>query len=484
MSSEVESETRSPTASPSPSPSPSPSSESSSSTDSEDDNQTPRDVFSNRHYDYDDYDEYGDDDSEFYSSSTPSTPSESSSTAAAIAGPQFPHFSKLPPELRHQVWRFAVSDPGINFFNVHAFPNDHPGCCRSTSPPWLYLDLRRLSIEDHDEAVARYDPSTWQARLAVRQTCSEARAVCTQLAEKMKAEDKLATLTLTRPRRGLYVRAGDGKLRSETAMRASNDDDSDSNSDAEEEEEEREREEGEGEGESVEPAQTIEVEPVVRRTVQVHVDDILCLSVENCSFNLPLEESPSLDSDDAYEFAPTPLLQAVMVDMTDGWAYDPQLAPPLPRSIEIDRLCVEVARGDPMALRTSTDALTGLMYGHIPGALGPTLTSLSDLPDHIGRDPMEEPLLRLVMVDSTKQAVRYRGRDVGLPTDALEVVWDRFGDRYVRMQQWEGKGDLVDEFHPYRERLTKVWPEKSKIRNKYLQSATIYSPKRLVGSIF
>jgi hypothetical protein len=88
----------------------------------------------------------------------------------------FPYFSQLPPELRNEIWRNALPQQGLNFFNVHAAPNSHPGCSRSESPPFLCLDMRRLDIEDTDEEVSLYDPSVWQARHALRQTCREARA--------------------------------------------------------------------------------------------------------------------------------------------------------------------------------------------------------------------------------------------------------------------------------------------------------------------
>ncbi|KAH8163138.1 hypothetical protein CIB48_g5118 [Xylaria polymorpha] len=197
---------------------------------------------------------------------TDSSTSSSSSVSSTSEQFQFPLFTSLPPELRHHIWRLAVPSPGINFFNVHCFPNDHAGCNRSTSPPWAYLDLRRLSIEDSDAAVWEYDPSAWQARLAVRQTCREARDICSIPASKS------AVLTLTRPRRGLFVRAGDGQLRN-TPLRYD-------------------------ENENENKNKTEESEPVVRRTIEVHIDDILSLSVENCSFNLPHEETPLFSDDD------------------------------------------------------------------------------------------------------------------------------------------------------------------------------------------
>ncbi|KAI0450047.1 hypothetical protein F5B21DRAFT_448319 [Xylaria acuta] len=354
----------------------------------------------------------------------------SSTSSSSTTSPQFqfPYFTSLPPELRHHIWRLAVPCPGINFFNVHCFPNDHAGCNRSTSPPWAYLDLRRLSIEDDDAAVSRYDPSAWQARLAVRQACREARDVCSVPASKS------AVITLTRPRRGLFVCAGDGQLR-KTPLRIVVDTDSD-----------RSR-------------SVIEPEPVVRRSVEVHVDDVLCLSVENCSFNLPHEETPSfLDDEDADGLATG--------DADEGWAYDPQLTPKLPQQIPASRLCASMARCATAPLRITTDALFGLLYSHIPGYLELRPGELW-------------PGRLLLMFDAVTQAVGER--DLGELTSTPEVVWDRFGDCYVRLPWRTGDFNPPDGF-PIMYRLTKVWPETNDIRERYLRSALLYSPKRLARS--
>ncbi|KAI1163780.1 hypothetical protein F5B18DRAFT_298852 [Nemania serpens] len=367
------------------------------------------------------------------------------------ATPRFPRFVDLPPELRHQIWRAALpSSPGINFFNVHCFPNDHAACSRSASPPWSYLDLRRLSVSDADAAVSRYDPSSWQARSAARQSCREAREICAIPGHKA------ANVTLTRPRRGLFVRAADGQLRTTPLRVVVRDRERDRDGD------------GGGGGDGNYPSPLPEPEPVVRRIVQVHVDDILCLSVENCSFNLPFEDAPSpssfpaRDGDDDDDDDD---------DHEEGWAYDPQLTPALPRCIPADRLCANLAlwgTGN-VSLRFAADALFGLLYAHIPGYL--------ELP------PGELwPGRLLLMFDALvhHQDTDERGRE------GEEVVWDRFGDRYVRLP-WQtedshpppdGHGDGL----PLMSRLMKVSPETSDIRRRYLASARLRSPKRLARS--
>lgn len=167
------------------------------------------------------------------------------------------------------IYDATIPFPGINFFNVHAFPNDHPGTCRSRNPPGLYLDLRRMSIEDSDEHVATYDPSAWQARQALRQTCRETRKICAI------PDQELVELTLTRPARGLFVRAGDGLLRQMTPLDNPLDED----------------------------------EPKAYRKIQVSCREMLVLSLENCSFNVLHEERVMLGDNEESE----------------GWSYDPYI---------------------------------------------------------------------------------------------------------------------------------------------------------------
>ncbi|TGJ82509.1 hypothetical protein E0Z10_g6248 [Xylaria hypoxylon] len=352
--------------------------------------------------------------------------STASRTASPDTQPLFSHFNDLPPELRHQIWRFAVPSPGINFFNVHSFPMDHEGCCRSVSPPWVYLDLRRLDIEDDDDEVFRYDPSTWQARDAVRQSCHEARLICSI------PESKAAAITLTRPRRGLFVRAGDGQLRNTPLRIGSND------------------------------VGVFFIEPVVRRTVQVHVDEMLCLSVENCSFNLPYEETPLFPDDDG-------VVEGLIIenDFDDGWAYDPQLTPELPRTIPASLLCASMGRCSLGSLRCSADALRGLLYGHIPEYQDPNPSEMWSTRVRLGR--------LLLMFDALTQAIGERNLDE--LTSDLVVLWDRFGDCYVRLPWRRGSLDHPDSL-PITYRLTKIWPETNNIRERYVRSALLRSPKR------
>ncbi|KAI0173139.1 hypothetical protein GGR52DRAFT_590318 [Hypoxylon sp. FL1284] len=354
-----------------------------------------------------------------YHTSGPPSPSSFTSSSSATA-PLFPRFGELPPELRQQIWAVAVPRPGINMFNVHCIPNDHAGANRSTSPSWLYLDVRRLSIDDDDDAVASYDPSAWRARAALAATSREARA-----ATALRDADA-ATLTLTRPARGLTVRAGDGQLRARVPTNAIG-------------------------------AQQVAPEPLVRRRVRVHRDDVLCLSVENCSFSLPFEELPvglgggnvgggglssggggvahSGDSDSDYDDEEE--------DDELGWAYDPQLVPAIPSSIPPARRCLNMARGE----RVFLDAVA-----------------------EVGAELLADEPYRLIMFDAHNAPM----------TDYIasrETYWDRFGDRYVRVT-WA----LTRSIRPAEAELVKVSPEMTDIRERYLRSASLQSSKRPVQS--
>ncbi|KAI1813218.1 hypothetical protein GGS20DRAFT_577756 [Poronia punctata] len=376
------------------------------------------------------------------------TDDDSSSTAESVSSVpsrDFPRFKDLPPELRHLIWRYAVPSPGINFFNVHSFPNDHDGCNRSTSPPWAYLDLRRLDIEDDDDVVFGYDPSTWQARNAIRQTCREARFVCAI------PESKSATITLTRPKRGLFVRAGDGRLRT-TPLRPPNQQprrpapDSDPNQLPPEQE-----------------APPPPTEPVVHRMVDVHIDEILSLSVENCSFNLPHEEASSaFDADDVEDL--------VTGDNDSGWAFDPQVTPEIPETIPMDRLCANLARCNTATLRLTTEVLFGIVYGHLPGYLD------------IRPGELWPGRLLLMFDENACQNHVYKGMSEESepepgPGPGPEVVFDRFNDTYVRLP-WRTRGFSPPDGFPVMHRLTKIEPEHSDIRQRYLMSSILSSPKR------
>ncbi|KAI0880586.1 uncharacterized protein GGS22DRAFT_174752 [Annulohypoxylon maeteangense] len=325
----------------------------------------------------------------------------SPSPSTSSPEPLFPKFLDLPPEIRHQIWRFAVPVPGINFFNVHCIPNDHLGANRSNSPPWLYLDLRRLSIHDSDDEVSRYDPSAWQARETLRRVCREARDLCAL------SKSETANITLTRPRQGLFVMAGDGQIRHMTMFSV--------------------------------PAMV--PEPLEYRTVSVRANDVLCLSVENCSFNMPLEEAVMFDD--------------VETSTLLGWPYDPQLTPKLPLAISQSRICLSLARGDRSALAASSEVLRCLFSFSHGRSSEPTSESLS-----------------LLMLDAYKQELGSRRVEELTPRD--EVLWDRFGDRYIALP-WDSI-ELPAEY-----RLVKVCPENNNIRERYLQSVILRSPKRPVG---
>ncbi|KAI1762675.1 hypothetical protein GGR53DRAFT_500747 [Hypoxylon sp. FL1150] len=364
--------------------------------------------------------EHTDSDS-FASSSSP--PEEQN-----IPEPIFAKFTELPPELRHKVWRAALPTPGINFFNVHCIPNDHPGTNRSTSPSWLYLDLRRQSIDHDDDDVEEYDPSTWYIRSALSAVCREARTICSNPAET-------AIITLTRPKRGLFVRAGDGQLR------------------------------------SLVPTYEVEgatPEPLVRRRVRVHRDDVLCLSVENCSFNLPFEELPagegggnvSVPYEDRYNFGIDIDVDSDADEEDLGWAYDPQLVPGIPYSIPERRRCLNMARSE----RTF-------------------LYSLAEVgPQIMDPDPLDVNNVDMVMFDAYSRqlddrlikALERLGDGMG------DICWDRFWDPYVQLPYFDDN----DYITPTQAILAKVWPDMNDpfIRKKYLQSASIQSSKRPVSS--
>ncbi|RYP03975.1 hypothetical protein DL764_004746 [Monosporascus ibericus] len=355
----------------------------------------------------------------------------------------FPYFASLPPELRAQIWRAAIPAPGINFFNVHSFPGDHAGVNRSDSPPWLYLDMRRLAIEDSDEEVSEYDPSAWQARNAIRRTCREARDVCAI------PPDKRATVVLTRPRRGLFIRAGDEQLRRLTPMAAMEED----------------------RGHSSSRADTVVIShmPKASRVIHVHADDILSLSLENCSFNLPYEETFTASaetggSDDDYE---------------SGWAYDPQLTP-LPVGVAQNRYCINVARDDREVMHAVAQVIPGMLAGAAVGAEVEARPAETESESGSAPPPeSQSPLLSggvpahyerrqglLVMIDTHAQ-------EMGDPilaglTSAQEVYRDRFGNAYVPLPFTSGPIWGEDCF-PYR--LTRVWPDVTETRVQYLRES-------------
>ncbi|KAI4864719.1 hypothetical protein F4820DRAFT_326961 [Hypoxylon rubiginosum] len=353
------------------------------------------------------------DDGEYTTSSSVAS-SPSPEEEHAVAEPLFGRFKELPPELRLQIWRAAIPTPGINFFNVHCIPNDHPGANRSTSPCWLYLDLRRLSVDDDDAAVSEYDPSAWQARANLVAVCREARAVCS--VQDADAE----TITLTRPKRGLFVRAGDGQLRKLVPAHPAADD--------------------EEEGAPARPAP----ERLERRRVRVHRNEVLSLSVENCSFNLPYEEEPveegggnvrshrddDADDDDADDDDDD--------DEDLGWTYDPQLMPGIPLGIPESRRCLNVAR-HPKQFPI-----------HIV--------------DLVSNNDENETDFVLCMSDG--HPIEFDDFLFSL-WEGCPVFWDRFDDCYLQLR-WSINANS----------LMKVAPEKNDIRARYLRSSLLRSSKR------
>ncbi|KAH7035947.1 uncharacterized protein B0I36DRAFT_98125 [Microdochium trichocladiopsis] len=350
--------------------------------------------------------------------------SGSSLSSSLDVGHTFSLFPQLPPEIRLLIWSHALppAGSGINFFNVHAFPLDHAGCNRSTSPPWLYLDLRRLSIFDTDDDVAQYDPSVWQARTALRATCTEARSVAAI------PPDKQARVVLTRPKRGLYCRAGDDKLRRFTPYTEAQ-------------------------------ARGRPVEPTVSRTLLVHADDILTLSIENCSFNLPWEDT--LDED---RVTNTLVSGGGPNHDLGGWGFDPQLTP-LPVGIPSWRYCISMVRGARTHFQTLSEALSEAHHVTHGGALE----------DHdIGYGMLDVQTFKLGRDAAAKTISTHRESvAAGAGREQVQLHWDRFGDCYVP-QPWTSSGAG----RPWCYRLTKVLPEVNDLRGQYIRSALLQSPKR------
>ncbi|KAF3065909.1 hypothetical protein GL218_09274 [Daldinia childiae] len=186
--------------------------------------------------------------------------------------------------------------------------------------------------------------------------------------------------------------------------------------------------------------------------VRVHIDDMLCLSVENCSFNLPFEEIPVTNSD-TYGGGSSDDDEEEL-----GWAYDPQLTPPLPSTIRRSRVCVEMASGDRIAIQSVNEALRDLL-------------SFSQNRNAQPGEMLDQ--VPLVMFDALNQQLGQRQVEELTPSD--EAFWDRYGDRYVILP-CSSTGILRADY-----KLVKVRPETNDIRLRYLRSAILQSPKRLVN---
>lgn len=247
-------------------------------------------------------------------------------------------------------------------------------------------------------------------------------------------------IVLTRPKRGLFVRAADGQIRSLTPVTSY--------------------------GAAPVMLGGPGTEPLERRKIRVRSNDVLCLSLENCSFNLPYEETPMIDGggrNAGYDQDYLGLDDGLDADDI-GWAYDPQLTPPLPGAIPSSRLCIGMARASRVALGAAGEVARDLLtYGQSTWGL------------------QDDSLLRVpqVMFEACKQELGDRSVDELGPHGAkggVEVLWDRFGDRYVKVP-WDGAEGLFSAEY----RIAKVWPESNDIRERYLQSAMLQSPKRLVS---
>lgn len=413
--------------------------------------------------------------------SSPKPEQDLASDTASVSPPplqSFHRFSQLPPEIRHYIFSAAIPKPGINFFNLHTFPNDHPGANRSTSPPSLYLDLRRMDIEDDDDDVAEYDPSCWQARHALRQTCREARSVCAI------PEDKRISLTLTVPKRGLFVRAGDGLLRSMMPLEAPS---------------RRNHRDHSGEDDEEDAAAAAEevpaTEAVVHRVVDVHADELFVLSVENCSFNLPFEESPALRGEDDED------------DNDMGWSFDPEFRPcgvgrhhgarTHSLGIPASKFCISLARppndDTVTALQEAYMAIWCAVTGWDP--VVPMLQSpeAARLLTDDGSFPATEAHVAVFdeifqAQESSLAAFEDTCDFVGRPKPThrrvrpVKVAYrDRWDDRYAAVATHD------DDYFPIESiiwttltarTLVKLGPEKSDVRQRYMRSAILQSPKR------
>ncbi|KAK8042885.1 hypothetical protein PG994_013368 [Apiospora phragmitis] len=341
------------------------------------------------------------------------------------------------------------------------------GANRSTSPPSLYLDLRRMDIYDNDEDVAEYDPSCWQARHSLRQTCREARSVCAI------PEDKRIPLTLTVPKRGLFVRAGDGLLRSmmplEVPRRGSD-------------------------GEEAAAAALPATERVVHRVVDVSADELFVLSVENCSFNLPFEESPALRGED----------EDSNNDNDMGWSFDPEFRPcgvgrrgSRYLGIPASKFCIGLARppndGTVTALQEAYMAIWCAVTGWdpvVPMLQSPEAARL--LTDDSSFPPMEAHVTvfdEIFQAQESSLAVFEDTCDfVGRPKPmhrrlrpTTVAYRDRWDDCYTEVATHD------DDYFPISSiiwptltarTLVKLGPEKSDVRERYIGRLSFSLPKR------
>ncbi|KAK6827575.1 hypothetical protein PG987_010916 [Apiospora arundinis] len=391
------------------------------------------------------------------SSPTPEQDSGSDTISVASSEPSqtFHKFSQLPPEIRHYIFSAAIPKPGINFFNLHTFPNDHPGANRSTSPPsstwtcaaWTYMTTTRTS------------PST--TRLAGKLAILCVRRVVRPGPCAAIPEDKRISLTLTVPKRGLFVRAGDGLLRSMMPLDAP-----------------RRRHSSDGDEDDDDEAEASDApvtEEVVHRVVDVHADELFVLSVENCSFNLPFEESPALRGEDEDD------------DNDMGWSFDPEFRPcgvawpARPNDGTVSALqeaymaiwcavtgwdpVVPMLQSPEAAQLLSNDASFPPMEAHVAvfdeifQAQESSLAVFEDTCDFVGRPKPAHKRHRPV-------TVAYR---------------DRWDDRYTEVATHD------DDYFPIESiiwptltarTLVKLGPEKSDVRERYMRSAILQSPKR------
>ncbi|ORY70482.1 uncharacterized protein BCR38DRAFT_422215 [Pseudomassariella vexata] len=366
-----------------------------------------------------------------------STPSSSHSATPDPPSPPFPQFSALP-----------------------------PNCDTNVSPPHLYLDSRRLDPSDSDAEVSTYDPSAWQTRLALRQTCREARQIC------VIPPDKVLTLPLVLPDPNqdlnLCIRAGDGQLRSLTPF---------SNRD-------------------VKPG--VYTHRITRSINLLSTDDMIVFALENCSFNLPFEESSGGGRGDDDE-----------AEVNQGWSYDPEFHEPAVQfGIREDRFCLCVARATHEIL--SVDGVRLMLINEatvrcqVPvdktvvlfmcerdtmvDSRAPMMDGVSSSTSGSGSGTRSAPHGVVATTNKTKTQNQDQS-DTGLCDG--NAYADAKGESVEKIAEkdkgqpicWEDRwGDLYMPAHSglftFTNQLVKLRPEKTDMRRRYLESALLKSPKR------
>jgi hypothetical protein len=241
----------------------------------------------------------------------------------------------------------------------------------------------------------------------------------------------------------------------------------------------------------------------VYRQIEVHAEDeMICLSVENCSFNLPAEEANNGNGGQSH-------LSPSDNDLDEfGWSYDPQFYRPAETlGIRPGRYCLNLARSDSVSTRILTtevawdllEAVTGSRLGRTIGQNEFFSASLaSEILSRRENDQIleqQEPWLmldadttildggRLVQYTSASHCSLRPGESYvdedGRAFYYGEAFYDRFGDVYIH-RRFEGEDGQRRGYPLYtRRQLVKIRPEKTDMRKQYMESATLRSPKKI-----